>query len=90
MGGEDLLYDMARQGLVVLTLATLPPLLTALAIGLVIGLVQAATSINEATLSFVPKLVGVFLVLALFGGIIGGLVLDFTREAFEAIPALTR
>ncbi|WP_448581900.1 flagellar biosynthetic protein FliQ [Thermaurantiacus sp.] len=90
MGGEDILYDMARRGLIVLTLATLPALLAALVIGLVIGLVQAATSINEATLTFVPKLVGVALVLAAFGGIIGGLVLDFTREAIEAIPALTR
>ncbi len=90
MGGEDILYDMARQGLVVLTLATLPPLGAALAIGLVIGLVQAATSVNEATLSFVPKLVGVVLVLVLFGGLIGGLVIDFTREAIEAIPALAR
>lgn len=88
--GEDLLYDMARRGLVVLTIATLPPLLAALAIGLVIGLVQAATSINEATLSFVPKLVGVVLVLAVFGGLIGGLMLDFTRDAIDAIPSLTR
>ncbi|MFN7173750.1 MAG: flagellar biosynthetic protein FliQ [Thermaurantiacus tibetensis] len=88
--GEDLLYDLARRGLLVLTLAALPPLGAALAIGLVIGLVQAATSINEATLSFVPKLVGVFLVLVLFGGLIGGLLVDFTREAIEAIPALVR
>lgn len=90
MGGETLLYDLARQSLWVLTLATLPALLSALAIGLVIGLLQAATSINEATLSFVPKLIGVFLVLMLFGGLIGGLLLDFTREAMEAIPALAR
>ncbi|WP_448580047.1 flagellar biosynthesis protein FliQ [Thermaurantiacus sp.] len=90
MGGETLLYDLSRQALWVLTLATLPALLAALAIGLVIGLLQAATSINEATLSFVPKLVGVFLVLMLFGGLTGGLLLDFTREAMEAIPALTR
>lgn len=90
MGGEDILYDMARRGLVVLTFATLPALVAALVIGLVIGLVQAATSVNEATLSFVPKLVGVVLVLAVFGGLIGGLVVDFARDAFEAIPTLTR
>jgi flagellar biosynthetic protein FliQ len=88
--GDDLLYDMARHGLLVLTMAALPALVAALAIGLVIGLVQAATSINEATLTFVPKLIGVFLVMGLFGGFIGGLVLDFARESIEAIPSLTR
>ena len=90
MGGEPLVYDLARQSLWVLTLATLPALLAALAIGLVVGLLQAATSINEATLSFVPKLIGVFLVLLLFGGLIGGLLLDFTREVMDAIPQLAR
>jgi len=88
--GEDILYDSARHALWVLTLATLPALVPALAIGLVIGLIQAATSINEATLSFVPKLVGVFLAIMLFGGITGGLLMDFTREMAAAIPAMAR
>lgn len=90
MGGEALLYDSARHALWVLSLAVLPALLPALAIGLVIGLVQAATSINEATLSFVPKLLGMFLVLMLFGGITGGLVVDFTREMIAAIPLMAK
>ncbi|MCS6987002.1 MAG: flagellar biosynthetic protein FliQ [Sphingomonadaceae bacterium] len=90
MSGEDLLHDLTREALVVLAVATMPPLLAALAIGLVVGLLQAATSINEATLSFVPKLLGVVLVLVAFGGIVGGLVADFTREAITAIPRLGR
>ncbi|WP_448585259.1 flagellar biosynthetic protein FliQ [Thermaurantiacus sp.] len=90
MTGSDLLYDSARQGLVVLALATLPALLAALAIGLVIGLLQAATSINEATLSFVPKLVGVALVLLLMSGLVGGTLADFARDSIEAIPRLAR
>ena len=71
-------------------LATLPALLPALAIGLVVGLLQAATSIQEATLSFIPKLIGVFLALVLFGGVTGGLLADYLREAASAIPLMAR
>lgn len=88
--GEDLLYDSAARAFWVLVLACLPALVPALVIGLVVGLLQAATSIQEATLSFVPKLVGVLLTLMLFGGITGGLLVDFTREMAAAIPAMAR
>ena len=90
MTGTDLLYDTAARGAWVLVLATLPALLPALAIGLVVGLLQAATSIQEATLSFIPKLIGVFVALVLFGGVIGGLLADFLREAVGAIPLMVR
>ena len=61
-----------------------------LIVGLLVGIVQAATSINEATLSFVPKLVVVAIILALFGGAIMGVMVDFTREMFARIPEITR
>lgn len=86
----DLLYDTARHALWVLTLASLPALVPALVIGLVIGLLQAATSVQEATLTFIPKLLGVFLAILLFGGVTGGLVLDFTRAVMAAIPDMAR
>lgn len=88
--GTDLLYDTARHALWVLTLASLPALVPALLIGLVIGLLQAATSVQEATLTFIPKLLGVFLAILLFGGITGGLVMDFTRDVMAAIPDMAR
>jgi flagellar biosynthetic protein FliQ len=88
--GDDLLYDTAARAVWVLVLASLPALVPALIIGLMVGLLQAATSIQEATLSFVSKLVGVFLALVLFGGITGGLLVDFFREAAAAIPLLAR
>jgi len=88
--GEDILYDSVGRALWVLVLASLPALLPALVIGLVIGLLQAATSIQEATLTFVPKLIGVFLLLMLFGGITGGLLMDFTRDMAAAIPLMAR
>lgn len=83
---DAVLYDSLSRGLWVLILAVLPALLPALIIGLVIGLLQAATSIQEATLTFVPKLIGVFLALMIFGGITGGLIVDFARDMMAAIP----
>ena len=53
-------------------------------------MVQAATSINEQTLSFVPKLIVVAISLVIFGGMILGLLTDFTTSIFERIPDLVR
>ncbi len=65
-----------------------PILLTALAIGVVIGMVQAATQIQEMTLSFIPKLLGVIGVLVVAGPWMLGLVLDWFRELILDIPIL--
>jgi len=56
----------------------------------VLGMIQAATSINEQTLAFVPKLIIVAICLALFGGAILTLLADFLREMFHRIPDLLR
>lgn len=88
--GEDIIADMTARALWILVLAVLPALGAALVIGLLVGLVQAATSINEATLSFVPKLVGVGLVLLVSAGFIGTLFADYMAEVAEAIPRLAR
>jgi flagellar biosynthesis protein FliQ len=86
----DYFIGVAQQALWVLALASAPILIPALIVGLVIGMVQAATSINEQTLSFVPKLIVVAVTLALFGGAILILLADFTREIFARIPDLMR
>ncbi len=62
--------------------------LPALAMGLLVGLVQAATSISEATLSFVPKLVTVLVALLLFGALMMRVLIDFTLELHDRIPGL--
>tara|TARA_B100000886_G_C20080088_1_gene349507 strand:- start:231 stop:497 length:267 start_codon:yes stop_codon:yes gene_type:complete len=62
-----------------------PILGTALAVGLTIGILQAATSINEMTLSFVPKLILVLLALALFSTFIMGTMVDYFDHIFETI-----
>ncbi|MBB4642479.1 flagellar biosynthetic protein FliQ [Rhizorhapis suberifaciens] len=88
MENSDFFIGIAQQALYITALATAPILIPALIAGVVLGMIQAATSINEATLSFVPKLIIVALMLALFGGSIMLLVADFTREIFSRIPEL--
>ncbi len=84
----DLFIGVAQQALWVTALVSAPILIAALIIGALIGVVQAATSINEATLSFVPKLAVVAIILAVLGGAMLTLVVDFTRDIFAMIPDL--
>jgi flagellar biosynthetic protein FliQ len=65
-----------------------PLLVVALGVGLFIGVIQAATSINEMTLSFIPKLVVMGIALALFGGWQLSMLVDYTRDIYKRIPAL--
>ena len=90
MESADYFIGVAQQALWIVALASAPILIPALAVGLVLGMIQAATSINEQTLSFVPKLIVVAICLALFGGAILVLIADFTREIFDRIPEITR
>jgi flagellar biosynthesis protein FliQ len=87
---SDYFIGIAQQALWVLALGAAPILIPALIVGVLLGMVQAATSINEATLSFVPKLIVVAVCLALFGGSIMVLLTDFTREMYGRIPDLVR
>jgi flagellar biosynthetic protein FliQ len=80
--------DLARQALWITVLVSAPLLGVALLVGLLIGVVQAATSINEMTLSFIPKLLVMALALALFGTWQLVTLMDFTRAVFQRIPAL--
>ena len=89
MDGAEFL-SIAQQAMIVLALAAAPLLIPALIAGVVLGMVQAATSINEQTLSFVPKLLVVMISLIIFGGTIMGLLSDFIIRIFERIPDVVR
>jgi flagellar biosynthetic protein FliQ len=71
-------------------LLSMPLLLTALVIGLLVGVFQAATQINEMTLSFIPKLVGMTVTIVVAGPWMLKVIVSYTRELFESIPALIR
>ena len=86
---EDIssLLALADRMLWVTALVAAPVLIASLAIGLVVGIIQAATSINEQTLTFVPKLAISALVLVVFGSSMMALVGDFTQDIFAEIAA---
>jgi flagellar biosynthetic protein FliQ len=71
-------------------LVAAPVLLASLAVGLVVGVIQAATSVNEQTLTFVPKLAVIALVLVLLGASMITLVGDFMTEIFGQIAAISQ
>jgi flagellar biosynthetic protein FliQ len=85
---QAVLLSLADRMLWIAALVAAPILLASLAIGLVVGLVQAATSVNEQTLTFVPKLASVALVLVIFGASMMALVGDFTQEIFVEIARI--
>jgi len=83
-----MVVDLGRQALWITVLISAPLLGVALAIGLVIGILQAATSINETTLSFIPKVAALALTLAIVGGWQINMLVDYTRSIFMRIPGL--
>ena len=80
--------DLAHRMLLVTTMMAAPLLLIALVTGLVVGMLQAATQINEATLSFIPKLLLLVLTLFAVGPWILRVLIDFTRDLYASIPSV--
>jgi flagellar biosynthetic protein FliQ len=86
--GGEIVLRAVREGLLLVLLLSAPPLLASLAVGLVVGVLQAATQIQDQTLMFVPKLATVVLVLIALGPLLGAQILRFTQALLLAIPAL--
>jgi flagellar biosynthetic protein FliQ len=82
--------SFGQQALYIAMLVGAPLLLTALAVGLLIGMVQAATQINEMTLSFIPKLIAMALVLLITGPWMLRTLVQFTTQLIENLPAAVR
>ena len=80
--------ELAHRMLLVTSMIAAPLLLIALITGLVIGMLQAATQINESTLSFIPKLLLLVLTLFVTGPWILRVLTDFTRDLYNSIPAM--
>ncbi|MGO4378474.1 flagellar biosynthesis protein FliQ [Pseudoduganella sp. RAF53_2] len=84
----ETVMTMARQAMEVTLMVAAPLLLVALVIGLIVSIFQAATQINEATLSFIPKLVGVFVALVVAGPWMLSIMTDYMRQILTGIPGL--
>lgn len=86
--GPETVLEIGHQALWVTVLLATPLLVSALAIGVLIGMLQAATQINEMTLSFIPKLAVLALSLFIFGAWMLTVIMDFTRRLITSIPML--
>ncbi len=84
----ETVVDIGRQAMELMLYISAPPLLTSLVVGLVIGVLQAATQINEQTLSFIPKFIATFAALVLAGNWMIIMTVDFIRRLYSDIPNL--
>ena len=84
----ETVMTVAHRALEVTLLLCAPLLLTALIVGLLVGVFQAATQINEMTLSFIPKAVAMAVTIVIAGPWMLKLMTSYTRELFESIPTL--
>jgi flagellar biosynthesis protein FliQ len=84
----ETIMTVGGRALEITLMIAAPLLIVALVTGLVIGAFQAATSINEQTLSFIPKLIAISAVLVIAGPWMLKVLVSYTRELFESIPSL--
>jgi len=84
----EAVVTVGRHALEMTLMLAAPLLLTALAVGLIVGIFQAATQINEMTLSFIPKLLAMAAVLAITGPWMLRSLVEYTRNLIESIPGM--
>ena len=82
--------SIMRGGILEILILAAPVLIVAMAVGLVVSILQATTSIQEQTLTFVPKIAAIMIVLALLGGWMFGHLEQYTRDVFAMIPQMAR
>ena len=80
-------FTIGQQGMTILLMVAAPVLLVILAVGLIVSVFQAATQINEATLSFVPKIVAAVLVLSFAGPWMMTTLVDYLQRTLQSIPS---
>jgi flagellar biosynthetic protein FliQ len=82
----DFIIRITNEGLLMVMIVCGPPILVSMVVGLIISLFQAVTQIQEATLTFVPKMVIIFATLAALGPYLGGVLVQFAKLCFEEFP----
>lgn len=85
---ESYILNFAQNVLIVTLILAAPILLTSLVVGSLVSLFQAATQINEVTLTFIPKIIGVGLVLAILGSWMGQHLISFTVNIFDSLATI--
>jgi flagellar biosynthetic protein FliQ len=87
---QTYVLHLAREALMMVVILSIPTLGVAMLVGLIIGILQATTQIQEQTLSFVPKMVAVFVTLIIAAGWLLNIAVRFTTRLYEQIPNLIR
>lgn len=90
MAGADIAVELGRQALLVAFLIAAPMLLTGLVVGITVSILQAATQVQEQTLSFIPKILGMMAALFIFLPWMLSTVTSFAQEVIAGIPMLLR
>jgi flagellar biosynthesis protein FliQ len=85
---NEFIMRAVREGLLLVILLSAPPLLASFLVGLVVGVLQAATQVHEQTLMLVPKLLVVGIALVAMGPVLGTQLLRFSQALLLAIPAI--
>ncbi len=85
---ESMVLSLARDALTVILYLASPILLVSLVVGSIISLLQAATQVNEVTLTFVPKIIGIVLILLVLGSWMLQQIVSFTVNLFTSLPDL--
>jgi flagellar biosynthetic protein FliQ len=85
---QDTILDLGQQAILVTVQLTAPILISTLVIGLIIAMFQAATQINEMTLTFVPKLIIMALIMLFAGNWMLDVLISYTQNLFRSIPSL--
>ena len=85
-----MIVNLMREGIFLVFVLAAPILLAALVVGLIVAIFQATTSIQEQTLTFVPKILTILGMLALLGGWMFGVLRDYTVRLFDMIPQLVQ
>jgi len=86
VSSSDLILRVVREGLLLVLLVSAPPLLVSMVVGVLMGMLQAATQIQDQSLGFVPKLVAVVLCIIALGPSLSAQLLRFTQALWQAIP----
>jgi len=88
--GQDFVVQVMYQGIILILLLSMPAVGIGLLVGFIISLFQAVTQIQEQTLTFVPKVIAVLLMIAFTSPWMISLILDFTNSLWSGIPAMSR
>ena len=83
---DTAVLEIGRQALQVAILVAMPMLLASLVVGIVVSLVQVATSLHDATLTFVPKILAILIVLSFAAPFVGAVIFTFAEQTYARIP----